>query len=287
MGHTYQSLKFASEHPGYFRSSDVLTLGTLYPFLSPAEAARLRAVRIDATKPKELFSNHFFIDVLGARTCRAIDVSDYQGAEVICNLNQPIPERYRESADVVYDAGTLEHLSNLPMALDNIFSLLRPGGVYFFGAPCNNWVDHGFFQFSPTFYHDLCLDNASLELIELYIAEKKRYFDYKSLPLGMRVAIFNSRQKLAVAGIIRRHKSDIQMDLTQSKYREEYRKARQPAPESGIPPNSLPVHYAKKALSRALQWFCSTPWVPFGIKRIILEQFYRLRGSVVRALHFR
>ncbi len=47
------------------------------------------------------------------------------------------------------DAGTVEHVFNVPEALRTAMSLVAQGGHLVLMAPCNNNPGHGFYQFTP------------------------------------------------------------------------------------------------------------------------------------------
>jgi len=289
MGYTFNSLSRVLGQENLFRGKKILTLGTLHPFLNKHEARILAQRGVFANVPKERFSHHLFVEVLGATSCHSLDVSDYQQCEIICNLNQPIAQAHIGQYDVVFDGGTLEHLSNLAMALGNIFGLLRLSGIYYFGGPCNNWVDHGFFQFSPTFYSDLCLDNPDLELLDLHVSTPQRYYDFASQNLAFKIALFNSRQRLTVGGIIRKNGNRLNFDLTQSKYRTQHSLAKsRPAGGAGSAAEhpAPPVSAFWGHASSAIQWFAATAWVPLYVKEVVLKAIYfrRRRNHASRKL---
>jgi SAM-dependent methyltransferase len=89
---------------------------------------------------------------LGAKKVSSLDVSDFEGAEVVHDLNKPLPEQFKERFDLVYDGGTLEHVFNFPLALQNCMEMLRPGGMLFMHTIANNYCGHGFYQFSPELF---------------------------------------------------------------------------------------------------------------------------------------
>ena len=89
---------------------------------------------------------------LGAKKVSSLDVSDFEGAEVVHDLNKPLPDQFKERFDLVYDGGTLEHVFNFPLALQNCMEMLRPGGRLIIHTGTNNWCGHGFYQFSPELF---------------------------------------------------------------------------------------------------------------------------------------
>ena len=89
---------------------------------------------------------------LGAQNVFALDASNFEGAEFVHDLNQPLPDNLKERFDLVYDGGTLEHVFNFPVALKNCMEMLREGGCFFTHTCANNWCGHGFYQFSPELF---------------------------------------------------------------------------------------------------------------------------------------
>jgi len=120
----------------------------------------LPAKRFKNPGPECAYAEPFF-EALGATRVDAMDNSDYEGAKLVHDLNQPIPAEWREQFDVVYDGGTLEHVFNFPVALRNSMELLKPGGRLFIHTCANNLCGHGFYQFSPElFYRALSPENG-------------------------------------------------------------------------------------------------------------------------------
>jgi hypothetical protein len=60
-----------------------------------------------------------FARALGAKNASAMDVSNYEGAAILHDLNQPVPPALEECFDVVIDGGSLEHVFNFPVAIGN------------------------------------------------------------------------------------------------------------------------------------------------------------------------
>jgi len=105
-------------------------------------------------KQKEYISDTLLFGSLGL-IVESLDVSDYEGADYIYDLNDTLtPDNLKEKFDLVFDGGTMEHVFHIPNALNNIFSMLKIGGCVIHGSPVNNYVDHGFYQFSPTIFYD-------------------------------------------------------------------------------------------------------------------------------------
>ena len=97
---------------------------------------------------------------LGFSEISSIDGNDYEDADIIHDFNLPIPNELRNSFDMVFDGGTLEHVFDIRQSLENMCSLLRPNGLAIHLSPSHNHVDHGFYMFSPTLFYDYYTENG-------------------------------------------------------------------------------------------------------------------------------
>lgn len=105
------------------------------------------------------------LHLLGADSVSVLDVSDYEGAEIVIDLNENVPEELHERFDTIFDSGTLEHVFDVPTALANLTAMLREGGRVVLISPASNAIDHGFFSFSPTLYFDYFEENGFGECV--------------------------------------------------------------------------------------------------------------------------
>jgi SAM-dependent methyltransferase len=92
---------------------------------------------------------------LGATRVSSMDVSDYEGATILHDLNTPVPGHLWESFDTIFDGGTIEHVFNVPAALENVKRMLRPGGHFISVNGANNFLGHGLYQFSPELFRQV------------------------------------------------------------------------------------------------------------------------------------
>ncbi len=101
-----------------------------------------------------------FFGQLGFEHVESCDISDWEGADHLFDLNQPAPEHLAGRFDVIIDPGSIPQIFHLPNLLKNVFDLLPVGGRIIHAAvPSNNHVDLGFYMFSPTFFHDFYTAN--------------------------------------------------------------------------------------------------------------------------------
>jgi hypothetical protein len=116
--------------------------------------------RADIAGAHDPFSTAIFAK-LGAKRIDAMDISGYEGATVIHDLNAPLSDEYAGKFSLVFDGGTLEHVFNCPVALESYMRLPHVGGHLILALPSNNEMGHGFYQFSPElFFRTLSTENG-------------------------------------------------------------------------------------------------------------------------------
>jgi hypothetical protein len=116
-------------------------------------------------------SDQAVLRALGAEEVLALDYADFEGAELVYDLNQPVPQSWWDRFHGILDSGTLEHVFAVPTALANLARMLRVGGRVIHISPCNNFANHGFYQFSPTLLADFYEANAFTDL-QVFVAEE-------------------------------------------------------------------------------------------------------------------
>jgi len=128
--------------------------------------------------------------LLGAHTIESLDCSDYESSSIIHDLNDAVPPELENKFTCVFDGGTLEHVFNYPVALNNAMKMVCIGGHLILSTPGNNWFGHGFYQFSPDlFYSVLCEENGFADTLIFCNNKEKWYFieDYCETNLNIEV----------------------------------------------------------------------------------------------------
>ena len=97
-------------------------------------------------------------EVMGMRMT-VVDLVASRGGERIVDLNRLLPSDLTDAFDIVLDAGTMEHCFNVGQAVCNILAMAKVGGFVIHMNPMT-MINHGFFNFSPTFYHDFYGQNG-------------------------------------------------------------------------------------------------------------------------------
>ena len=116
------------------------------------------------------YADDFFL-WLGAKSVHSLDLSDYEGATLLADLNQAVPVEWHGRFDCVFDGGTTEHIFDPAQAARNIRDMLRPGGWLISIVPGNNFMGHGFYQFSPEFLFRAYGRDAGFGRTAVYAAE--------------------------------------------------------------------------------------------------------------------
>ena len=91
---------------------------------------------------------------LGYGDIESVDVSDFEGATYVADLNQPVADNMRGRFALIYNGGTIEHIFDVRTVMRNLHDMLTTNGVMVHVGPMNGWVEHGFYQFNPTFFAD-------------------------------------------------------------------------------------------------------------------------------------
>jgi len=78
------------------------------------------------------FCENLLLSHFGSEKVDSFDNSDYEGATITCDLNKPLPSHLsgpEYQYDTIIDAGTLEHIFNIPQAFKNISNMCKIGGT--------------------------------------------------------------------------------------------------------------------------------------------------------------
>jgi hypothetical protein len=114
-----------------------------------------------------------FLTRCGAKQITSFDNSSYEGATVIHDFNAPLPVEYEDRFSCLIDSGTLEHVFDFPSALRNCMKMVEPGGHFLSITPCNNFMGHGFYQFSPELFYGVLAEKNGYSLERMFIFESR------------------------------------------------------------------------------------------------------------------
>lgn len=142
------------------------------------------------------YADEFLTEILGAEQVSSVDYSTYENATIIHDMNSPIPEQFFNQFDAVIDGGTLEHIFNTPVALQNLANLTKPGGSIFITVPSNNLCGHGFYQFSPELFFRYFSDENGFQLQEISLFESR----FPSIELSRNKVVYQVSDPKVVRG---------------------------------------------------------------------------------------
>lgn len=131
-----------------------------------------------------------------ASTVQSVDASDYENATFVQDLNKSweckglINQKFK----TIIDAGTLEHVFNVPQALESIANACEIGGQIIHIQCHSDYCGHGFWQFSAELFQMWYSKDNGFADLEIFIApHKKKDFWYKCLPT-------NGKRRLELSG---------------------------------------------------------------------------------------
>ncbi len=143
----------------YFTESELEGWARSHGFdLKPAEPSLSHDPRLAA---QGCMGDETFFKRLGFDRVESSDIAEWEGADHIFDLNQPLPPELEGQFDAVFETGTIVQIFDLPQVLANLHKLLRPGGrVIHCAVPSNNHMDLGFYMLCPTFFSDFYSANG-------------------------------------------------------------------------------------------------------------------------------
>jgi SAM-dependent methyltransferase len=144
---------------------------TLWRLLHSAGLTEIRAIDwLEGLGEWPAYAEPFFRE-LGAKELKSLDHSDYEHADLIHDLNRPIPASMRERFDVVVDGGSLEHVFDFLQALRNVMEMVSVGGHLLLMTAANGMCGHGFYQFSPELFFRALSEENGYSVEEMVLVE--------------------------------------------------------------------------------------------------------------------
>jgi hypothetical protein len=148
-------------------------------------------------------TRHFF-SLLGVEVA-FLDIAKVRGDEIIQDLNGPLHPELEQKFDIVLDGGTMEHCFNVAQTIRNYLSMAKVGGYIVHSNPFN-MPNHGFYNFSPTFYADFYEDNGH-KITRDIVAVSNKVFD-PELAVLHKTARFRSSLPEAYVMVVAQKQND-------------------------------------------------------------------------------
>ena len=136
---------------------------------------------LEGNSPQESWdlAKMFYAIFLDYRKIAAIDLHGTPDALKL-DLNHPL--ELGEQFDVLIDGGTAEHVFDVCQFFRTCHQVARPGGLMLHSLPFLGWLEHGFYNFNPTFFWDLAQTNGYAVVLLAYTEMSPA----KVVPLGSR-----------------------------------------------------------------------------------------------------
>lgn len=143
---------------------------------------------------KDFFAEHF-LRLLGAERVDSFDASPYENAAYVHDMNLPIRDEFKGRYTAVLDGGSLEHVFNYPTSIKNCMEMTAIGGHFIAITPTNNFMGHGFYQFSPELFFSVFTEENGFDTPRVILFEDRPDAAWREVPnpkaLGRRVTLCN------------------------------------------------------------------------------------------------
>lgn len=200
----------SENNKGAAKFGALLMFGRLINTLSAAEQrgmARHHGIPADLLASPEVEP---LLAHLGAGAVTSLDISDYEGCDIVFDLMEDAAADPAHAAklvgryDTILDFGTSEHIFNAPQALVNAWNFLRDGGRYIFDLPVNGWTSHCLYQFTPDYFHSV--GRSDYFTLEHLLFHDKRGDKVRALHTFDKAAIrwLNRRRRISAWGVMRK-----------------------------------------------------------------------------------
>ncbi len=103
-------------------------------------------------------TDRYFMKALGLDDFEAMDVTDYEGADLIHDLGEPIGKEHYSKYDFIYNGGCFDNMFNPGIGLMNLSKLLKPKGRMICMESAGTW-NGPYVMFSPAWFYDFYVTN--------------------------------------------------------------------------------------------------------------------------------
>src|SRR5262249_37722910 len=108
---------------------------------------------------KEFISDATFFGLLGVKLIRAIDHSDFEGADIILDLNEPIGNELAGTVEFLYGGSVLDNIFDPATYIKNVARLLAPNGRVI-DQNLGSFHYHPYVITAPAWYFDYFVLNS-------------------------------------------------------------------------------------------------------------------------------
>ena len=159
------------DYINYGYRGNLLTLGVQEIILSDDFRRELKNKFIDKSQDK-ILSPNMILKNIGFSEINTLDYPGMDNPDIEIDLNKRLPKKYYSKYDFILDAGYMEHIFNVPEMMRTIHLLLKPNGKIIHFNPCQGNMNHGFYNFQPTFYFSF-YKTCKYQNIKIFLVESE------------------------------------------------------------------------------------------------------------------
>jgi hypothetical protein len=157
-------------HGALAHRRSVLEIGAQDVFPNQDDIAEFLARLVGFQRgPETAIDAELLYKSLGFTVYQCID-ADGRHHALTFDLNKNIVQDHHfvDQFDLVTNFGTTEHVFDQCQVFQNIHAVCAPKGIMIHEVPFHNWLNHGFYNYQPSFFYDLA-DANHYELLGIYL----------------------------------------------------------------------------------------------------------------------
>jgi SAM-dependent methyltransferase len=108
---------------------------------------------------KGYITDRYFMRSIGVDQFHALDVTDYEGADIVHDLGYPVGDEHRQKFDFIYNGGCFDNMFNPGVAMMSLSKMLKPGGRMICLESASSFAALPYLIFSPGWFHDFFVMN--------------------------------------------------------------------------------------------------------------------------------
>ena len=108
---------------------------------------------------QRFITDRCFMRSIGVEKVDFLDVTDYEGAEIVHDLGYPVPDSLLNRYDFIYNGGCLDNMFNPGTAIVNFSKMLRPGGRVVCVESASSF-NSPYLMYSPGWFWDYYVTNG-------------------------------------------------------------------------------------------------------------------------------
>lgn len=143
-----------------------LPVGFAYEFDSETRGA----------KGQHFITDRCFMKSLGVEKVSFLDVTDYEGADIVHDLGYTVPDTLSDRYDFIYNGGCFDNMFSPGVAIVNLSKMLRSGGRVICLESASSW-NSAYLMYSPGWFWDYYVTNGFTDC-KIYLGSFYEGYDF-------------------------------------------------------------------------------------------------------------